>query len=728
MPGSTSELLTALVDQLEHGVWQLDSVDGRLEAANPAAIAQIGAKKSLLGTLFGDLLVPGLPSGGWRLLTDQIPTGGHHSLTVTLRRNDRSTVDVELTLARQLVRQIVVSSHDGPDAVSDREVVVAMTRRVDAAAQQVVHDGVLSRTIDALSDGVAVIGRDGVVRSVNPSFGTLVDVPIESIQHSSVYDPPWQLLDEAGKVLPPGSCPAATSLQTGRPAPSLLVQALGRGRQRDPSQVKWLELGSQPLRDAGGATEGVVLTVRDVSALRELNSRLNDATRFDHLTGLVTRAHVVAMLEAALCSARAEHGRRVGVLHVDLDNFRSINDTFGTTIGDEVLRSIGQRLIDLSDRHVVIGRLSVDEFMVVVTSDGPAATFDARLRRLADEIQRRVERQLTIGSLELRVTASAGVSRWPGDGEDASALQRAADRALTAGRKDGRQQVRFYERSLDEHTRTGLALDRDLRRAAAQRGMDVHFQPIIDLRTGAIAAAEALVRWHHPEHGPIPPSVFIPTAEATGAISAISDLVMTTVAENVAQWNVENLLPQGARIAVNISAAEFARRGFVERLDATLKNAGVSPTQIELEITETLLMNDIETTAARLTSLDRLGFLVALDDFGTGYSSLSYLHSLPLHTLKVDRCFVGDLRDGRSETITRAILSLAHGLGIVAVGEGVETDEQRKFLLDAGCDLVQGYLFAPPLPRAAFETFLRDHRDSRRSSGSSDLLAQLQPT
>jgi EAL domain-containing protein (putative c-di-GMP-specific phosphodiesterase class I) len=286
------------------------------------------------------------------------------------------------------------------------------------------------------------------------------------------------------------------------------------------------------------------------------------------------------------------------------------------------------------------------------------------------------------------------------------------------GRRDGRHQLRFYEQRMDEQTRTGLALDRDLRHAAAKRGLEVHFQPIIDLRSGEVAAAEALVRWNHPEHGPIPPSVFIPTAEATGAISAISDLVMTTVAENLAEWNAEGLLPPGARIAVNISAAEFARRGFVERIAATLDRSGVSPSQIELEITETLLMSDLETTATRLSALDELGFLVALDDFGTGYSSLSYLHSLPLHTLKVDRCFVGDLSDGRSETITRAILSLAHGLGIVAVGEGVETDEQRSFLLDAGCDLVQGYFYAPPLPRPAFEQFLRDQgRTSDRPAG-----------
>ena len=237
----------------------------------------------------------------------------------------------------------------------------------------------------------------------------------------------------------------------------------------------------------------------------------------------------------------------------------------------------------------------------------------------------------------------------------------------------------------------------------------MHYQPIIDLRTGSVAMAEALVRWHHPEEGPIPPSVFIPTAEATGAISAVSDLVLSTVARDVAGWSRDRILPPRARIAVNISPTEFEQRDFTERLAATLADEGVSPSQLELEITESLLVEDLRAAAARLELLDDLGFLIALDDFGTGYSSLSYLHTLPFHTLKIDRRFVGDLRDDRSGTITRAILTLAHNLGIVAVAEGVETDGQRSFLSEAGCDLVQGFFYAPPMPRVAFERFLFEH-------------------
>ena len=706
---STSELSAALVQHLEDGVWLLDAADGRVEDVNPAADALLSLDGDPRGRAFGDLLVPELATEGWRLLVDQIPTEGTHRLTVSLRREDDSIAPAQLVLSRH---QIDVEVPPGAEPRT-REVVLAITRDLEERVRLTEHlrtqRELLDRTIDALGEGVAVVDRSGRIENANATFGELIDLPLDQLIDRSVFDPPWTTLDESGDVVTPESTPAVTTLRTGRAARDRLLQAPGTGRERSTDEPVWLRVSCEPIRDATGGTDGAVLTLTDVSDVRRMEQRLQDAARTDALTGLASRSHVVATLDRALAAAADLDGHRVGVLHVDLDNFRSINDTFGTTVGDEVLHTIGERLADLADRHVEIGRIGVDEFLVVVTGDGPSMAFDARLGRLAEEIQRRSEQLLTIDGLDLRITASIGVSRWPGDGDDAAGLQRAADRALTAGRRDGRHQLRFYERSLDERTRTGLALDRDLRRAAAQRGLEVHYQPIIDLRTGHVAAAEALVRWHHPEHGPIPPSVFIPTAEATGAISAISDLVMTTVAENLAEWNADGLLRDGARIAVNISAAEFSRRGFVERIASTLKDAGVSPSQIELEITETLLMSDLETTARRLTELDELGFLVALDDFGTGYSSLSYLHSLPLHTLKVDRCFVGDLRDGRSETITRAILSLAHGLGIIAVGEGVETEEQRRFLIDAGCDLVQGYFYSPPLPRPAFEKFLRDH-------------------
>ena len=709
---SSIELATAVVSRLDDGVWALAIDDGRVLDTNDAACDRLDQHRgALTGSFFGDVLVPPMSADGWQLLVGQVPDDGEHRLTVSLRRSGDGIVPAELVLIRH------------------RDVIVALTRDIDDRVRLVeslrMQRELLDSTIDALGEGVAVVDRFGRIETANATFSRFVDVPVDQLVDRSVFDPPWTCFDEDGVAMPAEATAPVLALRSGGAARAEICQVRGNGRTRDVGEPVWMRVSCEPLRDASGGTDGAVVTLADLTATRQAQVRLLELERTDALTGLSSRAHITAALDAAVEQGNRAEGERIGVLHIDIDGFRSINDTFGTTLGDEVLATIGGRLADLVDRHVEIGRLGVDEFLIVVTGSGAGLEFDSRLRRLAEEVQRRTERPLEIDGMDLRTTASVGVSRWPGDGDDARSLLRAADRALVAGRADGRHQLRFYERSLDERTRTGLALDHDLRRAAAQRGLEVHYQPIIDLRTGAVAAAEALVRWHHPTLGPIPPSVFIPTAEATGAISAVSDLVMTTVAEDLATWNRTSLLPADARIAVNISAAEFEQRGFVERLNATLAAAGVEPAQLELEITETLLMNDLETTAARLSKLDELGFLVALDDFGTGYSSLSYLHSLPLHTLKVDRCFVGDLRDGRSETITRAILSLAHGLGIIAVGEGVETEEQRQFLLDAGCDLVQGYYYAPPLPRPAFEQFLLDHADATDSPA--EPAGDLQP-
>jgi diguanylate cyclase (GGDEF)-like protein len=715
---SSAELTAALIERLDDGVWILDPRDATILEANPAALRQVGL--SAPAASLADLMHSGPDE--WEQLLDQVPREGTHRLTVSLHHSDGHIVPAELTLLRQSVDPVTLATTTAPPT---GEVLVVISRDVDERVRLVEHlraqRELLDSTIEALGEGVAVIDRNGRIESANRTFAALVDLPLDRILDRSIFDPPWSPRDESMAVHPPERSPAVATLRTGRAATPLVAAFAGTGEARPAEDLRWLRMACEPLRDGAGRVDGVVLTLTDVTEVRRAVERVEVLAGTDLLTGLRNRASTTHLLEQLIGERDARRvlvlhtdaeasTPRVGVLQVDLDNFRSINETFGTVVGDQVLATVADRLRDLADRHVVIGRVGVDEFLVVVAGEGPSMAFDTRLRRLAEEIQRRAEQPLAIDGLDLRLNASAGIARWPVDGDDADAVLRAADRALLSGRRDGRRQLRFYERAEHERTRTGLALDRDLRLAAAQRGLEVHYQPIIDLRTGQVAAAEALVRWNHPQHGPIPPSVFIPTAEATGAITAVSDLVVTTVAEDLHGWNTEGLLPSGARIAVNISATEFEQKGFVQRLTSTLGNAGVSPSQLELEITETLLMTDLETTARRLADLDTLGFLVALDDFGTGYSSLSYLHTLPLHTLKVDRCFVGDLRDGRSETITRSILSLARGLGIGTVGEGVETEEQRAFLIDAGCDLVQGFFYAPPLPRPAFERFLRDHR------------------
>ena len=710
---SSAEVVLAAVEHLEDGIWLVDPVDSSIQDLSRASRSQIGATTAdELYETFRELLFPVQSVEGWRLLVDQIPETGSHTLDVRLRCGDAGLVPVQLTLSRTRIHR---STSDTSDT-SERDVVLAITRdlseRAKANERVAAEHDLLDRTLESIDDGVAIIDRHGRVEHANEAFARLVDLCHDRIVDHSVFDAPWTWLDGDGVAIHSESTAAVVTMRTGGASSEELVQLRGTGLQRPTDELVAVRVHCEPLLDLRGATNGAVLSLSDVTEAQRWKALHDLRESTDSLTGLRSRSFITAHI-AEVAREASGNDSRVGVLHVDLDAFRSVNDTFGSSFGDRVLEVVAGRLRDLGDRHIELGRIGVDEFLVVTSGSGASLEFDTRLRRLAEEIQRRTEQPLLIEGLELRLTASVGISRFPANAEDGPGLLRAADTALAAGRREGRHQLRFYERALDERTRTGLALDRDLRLAAAQRTLEVYYQPIIDLRTGEVAAAEALVRWNHPEHGPIPPSVFIPTAEATGAISAVSDMVVTTVAEDIAGWNRDDLLPSGARIAVNISSTEFEQRGFVDRLASTLANAGVSPSRLELEITETLLMRDMETTATRLTQLDQLGFLVALDDFGTGYSSLSYLHTLPLHTLKVDRCFVGELGNGRSETITRAILSLAQGLGIGTVGEGVETDQQRSFLVDAGCDLVQGFFYAPPLPRPAFEKFLREHAARR---------------
>ena len=693
-----TDLSSVLLDQLDQGVWALAPEDGTVLSVNRAGATAVGARPDeLVGASFLSIVDPPLTLEGWRLLLDHVDGDRRHHVRLGLATRHGHSVTTDLDVGRHRTVQsdvVTVSTRTAP--------ATSAAPAASAGPDEEVGADRFHRTIQALRDGVAVVDASGRIDQVNDAWCRLVGRTQAQVRHRSVFDPPWVFRDERDRAVTPEESPAVVCLRTGQPSVGpTWSTALSR------TERTYSRMSAHPV--PGGA----IVVLEDLSAEVTLQARIDSLRDTDELTGLGTRRSTYAHLAAAL-AVDDDQAVRVGVLHVDLDNFRMVNETFGPSVGDVVLVEMADRMRDLSDRHpeggrLHVGRVGVDEFLLVVSGSGPSLAFDAELRRVAEEVQRRLQPPSTVDGLEIRLTASIGVARSPIDAQEPERLLAAAERALTAGRLEGRNRLRFYESELDAATRTGLALDRDLRRAAAARQLEVHYQPIIDLRTGSVAMAEALVRWHHPEEGPIPPSVFIPTAEATGAISAVSDLVLSTVARDVAGWSRDRILPPRARIAVNISPTEFEQRDFTERLAATLADEGVSPSQLELEITESLLVEDLRAAAARLELLDDLGFLIALDDFGTGYSSLSYLHTLPFHTLKIDRRFVGDLRDDRSGTITRAILTLAHNLGIVAVAEGVETDGQRSFLSEAGCDLVQGFFYAPPMPRVAFERFLIEH-------------------
>lgn len=698
---------------LHDGIITLDAIDGVIiDLTTPAATMFGQPESQLIGTTIRSLLGTSLTSEAWRLLLDRMDDEGPLTVTSSIRRPDGTTTPVELSflVADQGAAspKILAICHD-------------LGELAEANSRTVESNQLLNAALSAVEDGIAVIGTDGVIQHVNDGFERIVDRPFDQIVGRSVFDTPWRWLDNTGAQLARSSHPEVIAIETGEPLYMKGLRISGLGHRRSDGEIRSVDVKIEPLANESGPTSSLVMVIVDQTEHLRIERRLEELRTTDPLTGLMTRARTVERL-IELSRPRNPGGiepdngegievpTRIGVLHVDLDDFRSVNDTFGTGVGDFVLKELSDRFFDLGFRHVEIGRIGVDEFLFITTGSGSSLNFDARIQRLAEEVQRRIESPMNHHGAELRFTSAIGISRSHLGTMDADELLRSADAARRASRREGRNRIRLYDATIDETIRSGLTLDRDLRRAAAQRELEVHYQPIIDLRTGSVAAAEALVRWTHPERGPIPPSVFIPSAEATGAISSISDMVLSTVADDLADWNNRGVIPAATRISINISAGEFEMKGFVERLTSEIENAGLSASQLELELTESLLMRDMESTAAKLRILNDLGFLVALDDFGTGYSSLSYLHSLPLHTLKVDRRFVTDLGNGRSETITRSILSLAQGLGIGTVAEGVETDVQRDFLIREGCDMVQGFFYSPPMPKATFERFIEPFR------------------
>ncbi len=698
MSGELVGLALAAIDHLDTPAWIVEAGSGRIVAANTVAadtVAEAGSADGDVGRPIGELLEPPLDDERWAAVCGGID-GPRSELLSSHLRTGAGAEPVRLWLSRH--------DHGGTP------VVLAVARPVEADATPTAGPGDLADVTSVLDQGVALVDGTGRITSVNAAFCRMVGRSEQQLLDRTVHDPPWDLMLEDGTTPDPGTTPPVTALRTARSTsgPTLTPRHVRGDRP-------WCSMSAHPLPLCGsGAPTGAVVVLRDETPDRRTAAALDRLAGSDPLTGLASRSRIVQVVGSLMQDvAAASSGVRVGVLHVDVDGFRAINESFGPAVGDTILVQVAGRLRDLADRGVELGRIGVDEFLVVLRADGASLAFDSRLRRLAEEVQRRLSEPFRVDDLSVRVTVSVGVARAPGDAQSADALLLAADRAVAASRIDLRHPVEFHPSGGAHHVHRGMAVEPELRTAVANHDVDVHYQPLLDLRTGALAAAEALLRWHHPLRGPIPPSVFIPAAESNGSIVAIGDLVLSTVASDVRRWSDAGLLPPEARIAVNVSATEFEHPQYVERLSRVLAEAGVPPERIELEITESLLVQDLRAAARRLAELDQLGFLIALDDFGTGYSSLSYLHSLPLHALKIDRQFVNDLRDGRSGTITRTIVSMAHNLGILAVAEGVETEAQRAFLVDAGCDLVQGFLHAPPLPRGAFERRLRDDCDAR---------------
>ncbi len=432
---------------------------------------------------------------------------------------------------------------------------------------------------------------------------------------------------------------------------------------------------------------GLVTTHEDITERRRAEAEVTYMAFHDTLTMLPNRVLFKDRLADAL--AGLPPGQGIGVLCVDLDNFKSVNDALGHPVGDALLKLASERLLAAVDEDTLVARLSGDEFAVILTGLDRANAS----ARLAARIVDKLSRPCVVDANEIALGASVGIALAPDHGIDADTLLKNAEMALYRAKTDGRGIYRFFEPEMDTDLQTRRLLELDLRQALAHDELEIHYQPLIDLATDQIAGFEALLRWRHPSRGMVQPNDFIPLAEETGLIVPIGEWVLRRACAEAATW------PDPVKVAVNLSATQFKSRNLAGIVLSALSSSQIRPARLELEITESLLLQDSEETLKTLHQLRGLGVRIAMDDFGTGYSSLSYLRSFPFDKIKVDKSFVQDLghRD-ESLAIVRAVVGLARGLGIRTTAEGVETPYQLKVLREMGYSEVQGMLFSAPRP------------------------------
>jgi diguanylate cyclase (GGDEF)-like protein/PAS domain S-box-containing protein len=492
--------------------------------------------------------------------------------------------------------------------------------------------------------------------------------------------------------------------------PNPMDMAVGRNRtvhlpanciliRRDGFEIP-IEDCVSPIHDRDGNATGAVIVFRDVSAARAMALQMTHSAQHDFLTGLPNRMLFNDRVSQAIALA-ARHLKKVAVLFLDLDGFKHINDSLGHPIGDKLLQSIARRLVDCVRGSDTVSRQGGDEFVVLLSEmeepDDAAITARRMLKAVAEAHP--------IEQHDLHVTTSIGVSVFPDDGLDAETLTKNADTAMYQAKENGRQSYQFFKPAMNVRAVERQSIEESLRRALERQEFALHYQPKINLKTGEISGAEALIRWTHPTRGPVPPGQFIPVAEDCGLILPIGNWVLREACKQARGW-VDAGLPLGT-MAVNISAMEFRDENFFEGVMAILQNTGFDPRSLELELTESVLMKRAESTESILRKLRARGVQLAVDDFGTGYSSLSYLRKFPIDALKIDQSFVRQITTAPDETtIVTAMISMGRSLKLRVIAEGVETLKELEFLQAHQCDEAQGYYFSRPVLPEQFAKLL----------------------
>lgn len=440
-----------------------------------------------------------------------------------------------------------------------------------------------------------------------------------------------------------------------------------------------------------------------IGVLMEREGQLQHQARYDSLTGLLNRRSLLARLQKL--NEMKEHKEPAAVLFVDIDRFTFFNDTLGHRVADELLKMAAERLTQIVGETGAVARLGGDEFVVIQ----PQSPNQASVQAMTESIMQKMGAAFNVDGNDYALTCSIGIALFPQDTVNLEEIVELAHIALTRAKQRGRNNYQYYLPEMSEYTRDRLRMDTELRGALERNELFLEYQPKVDARSGVIVGAEALIRWQHPELGRIPPDVFIKLAEDIGLIVPIGQWVLQTACEQIKAWSQAGW--GNLQVAVNLSAHQFTQRDLIESITQIIEQTAIEPNQLELELTETMIMQDVEQGVETLNRLRALGIRLSIDDFGTGYSSLYYLKRFPVHVLKIDRAFVNDLTSSESDMlIVQSIITLAHSLKLQVVAEGVETAGQLACLTDCDCDQIQGYYFSRPLAVDLMTGLLQEDR------------------
>ena len=538
---------------------------------------------------------------------------------------------------------------------------------------------------DCTREGVLVTDANGLIVHVNRAFMEITGYQCEDVmgqqpslfksgRHSSnFYQQMFQTLEESGEW----------------------SGEIWNRRKSGEIYPQWQTI--RVIHDDQGHVSHYVAVFSDISAIKNSEHELAHLAHHDPLTDLPNRLLFTDRAEQALASAQL-HKRGCALLLLDLDHFKIINDSLGHNIGDQLLKLVGERLKALFGPGVTLARLGGDEFAVLAESCSQVVQAAALAQRMLDVMKQ----PFIFDGHQLFISASIGISLFPNDALSAEQLLRNADSALFKAKSVGREGYALYTEELTAHAQNRVEIARELRRALEQQELRVYYQPVHDLHTSRLIGVEALVRWEHPERGLVPPGEFVPIAERTGLIADIDGWVMEQACRQMCQWLADGV--PLSFIAINVSSRLFARRELYDQVAQVLHDTGLDPAFLELEVTESAVMDDPEVALEQLHRLRELGLRLAIDDFGTGYSSLLRLKRLPVQKLKIDQGFVAGLPwDDDDAAIVRVVIALAKSMGMQVHAEGIEQVEQARFLLEQHCDMGQGYWFGRPMPAQAID-------------------------